>query len=87
MDDQQRRDDLSVKRNEFSHLSVLLISLFVIAFTVAVLVDLAALLQALNLLGGSWQTTLETGAAISTATGVPFLAMGMSISADMDRNK
>ena len=71
-----------MKSHEFSRRSVLLIFLFVIAFTVAVVLDLAALLESLNLLRGSWQTTLETGAAISAAIIVPFLAMGMSISAD-----
>ena len=73
-----------MERHGFSRLSVLLISLFAIAFTVAVVVDLAALLQSLNLVKGSWQTTLETGAAISAAIVVPFLAMGMSISADQN---
>ena len=47
-----------------------------------VVVDLAALLEALNLVKGSWQETLEIGAAASAAIAVPFLAMGMSISVD-----
>jgi hypothetical protein len=71
-----------MKYHGVSHRSVLLIYLFVISFAVAVLIDLAALLQSLNLVRGSWRTTLETGAAISAAIIVPFLAMGMSISAD-----
>ena len=71
----------------FSRRSVLLISLFVIAFTAAVVVDLAALFEALNLVKGSWQETLETGAAGSAAVAVPFLAMGMSISADQNNKK
>jgi len=66
----------------FSRRSVLLISLFVIAFAAVVVVDVAALLEALNLVKGSWQDTLEVGAAASAAIAVPFLAMGMSISAD-----
>lgn len=66
----------------FSRRSALLISLFVIAFTAAVVLDLAALLEALNLMKGSWQGALETWAAGSAAVAVPFLAMGMSISAD-----
>ena len=69
-------------RQGFSRRSVLLISLFVIAFAAAVVVDLAALLEALNLVKGSWQDTLATGVAASAAITVPFLAMGMSISAD-----
>jgi len=71
-----------MKHHRFSRRSVLLMSLFVIAFTAAVVVDLAALLKALNLVKGSWQETLEIGAAASAAIAVPFLAMGMSISVD-----
>lgn len=71
-----------MKVHGFSRLSVALISLFAIGFTVAVVVDLTALLQSLNLVRGPWQTTLETGTAISAAIIGPFLAMGMSISAD-----
>jgi len=71
-----------MEHHGFSRRSVLLISIFVIAFIGAVVVDLAALAEALNLVKGSWQETLETGAAASAAFVVPFLAMGMSISAD-----
>jgi len=71
-----------MKHHRFSRRSVLLMSLFIIAFTAAVVVDLAALLEALNLVKGSWQETLEIGAAASAAIAVPFLAMGMSISVD-----
>ena len=71
-----------MKHHRFSRRSVLLMSLFVIAFTAAVVVDLAALLEALNLVKGSWQETLEIGAAASAAIAVPFLAKGMSISVD-----
>ena len=71
-----------MEHHRFSRRSVLLMSLFVIAFTAAVVVDLAALLEALNLVKGSWQETLEIGAAASAAIAVPFLAMGMSISVD-----
>jgi len=71
-----------MKHRKFSRRSVLLMSLFVIAFTAAVVVDLTALLEALNLVKGSWQETLEIGAAASAAIAVPFLAMDMSISVD-----
>ncbi len=71
-----------MEHHGFSRLSVLLISVFVIAFTAAVVVDLTALLEALNFVKGSWQETLETGAAASAGIAVPFLAMGMSVSAD-----
>jgi len=71
-----------MKDHGFSLLSVVLISLFAIGFTVAVVVDLTALLQSLNLVKGSWQTTLEMGTVISAAIIIPFLAMGVSISAD-----
>ena len=66
-------------RHRFSRRSALLIFLFVIAFTAAVVIDLAALLEALK---GSWQGALETWAAGSGVIAVPFLAIGMSSSAD-----
>ena len=69
-------------RHRLSRRSLLLISLFVVAFAAAVVVDLAALLDALKLATGSWQETLEIGAAGTAAVAIPFLAMGMSISAD-----
>ena len=69
-------------RRGFSRRSALLISLFVIAFTAAVVIDLAALLEALNLVKGSWQAALETWAAGSAVIAVPFLAIGISSSAD-----
>jgi hypothetical protein len=71
-----------MKHHAFSLRTVLLISCFVIAFTVAVVVDLAALLESLGLVRGLWQTTLEMGAVTTAASVIPFVAMGMSISVD-----
>ncbi len=83
----QQREALTTKRREFSRQSVLLGALFIIAFVVAIFVDLAGVLQYFNLISGSPLTTLEMGAIITAASAAPFLAMGMSISADMDRKK
>ena len=71
-----------MKHHAFSLLSVLFISCFVIALTVAVVIDLAALLESLGLVKGLWETTLEMGAVITAASIIPFVAMGMSISVD-----
>ena len=68
--------------HEFSLRSLLLGAVFIIALVVTVFIDLAGLLQYFGLVSGLPPTTLETGAAITTATAVPLLVMGMSISAD-----
>lgn len=85
--DYQQREVLTTKRREFSRQSVLLGTLFIIALVVAVFADLDGVLQYVTLVTGSPLTTLEMGAIITSASAVLFLAMGMSISADMDRNK
>ena len=74
--------EVTMKHHAFSLLSVLFISCFVIALTVAVVIDLAALLESLGLVKGLWETTLEMGAVITAASIIPFVAMGMSISVD-----
>lgn len=71
-----------MKPHELSLRSLLLGAVFIIALVVTVFIDLAGLLQYFGLVSGLPQTTLETGAAITTATVVPLLVMGMSISAD-----
>ena len=62
-------------------------ALFIVTLVIAAFVDLDGVLEYYKLIRGSAPTTLETGAVISMASAVPFLAMGMSISADMHRNK
>lgn len=71
-----------MKPHKLSLRSLLLGAVFIIALVVTVFIDLAGLLQYFGLVSGLPQTTLETGAAITTATAVPLLVMGMSISAD-----
>ncbi len=61
---------------------MLLGAVFIVAFIVAIFIDLAGLLQYFNLVSGLPPTTLEMGAAITAATVVPLLVMGMSISSD-----
>ena len=77
----------AIKPHEFSHQSLLLAAVFIVALVVAFIIVLAEVLQYFGLVSGLPPTTLEIGAAITTATVVPFLLMGMSISADMNRNK
>ena len=72
----------AIKRREFSVRSMLLGAVFIVAFIVAIFIDLAGLLQYFNLVSGLPTTTLEIGAAITAATVVPLLLMGMSISTD-----
>jgi hypothetical protein len=62
-------------RHEFSVLSMLLGAVFIITFVVAIFIDLAGFLQYVG---------PEIGAVITAATIFPFLAMGLSISADLN---
>ena len=73
-------------RRDFSRRTLLLCLACIAAFVIASLIDLDALLSYFKVIGrGSPMMTLETGALISIACAVPFLAMGMSISADSYR--
>ena len=77
----------AIKRREFSlrSRSMLFGAVFIVALIVAIFIDLAGVLQYFNLVSGVPSSTLAIGAAITAATVVPLLAMGMSMSAD--RNK
>jgi hypothetical protein len=85
--DYQPSEVQTMKRREYSLRSVLLIALFVITFMVAVFIDLDGALEYLKLVAGSPRDTMEMGAIITAASAIPFLMMGMSISADMHGNK
>jgi len=84
--DHQQRENLVTKRREFSHRSMIFGALFLITFVVTVFVDIVEVLQYFDLVSGWSFITLEIGAAITSANVVPLLLMGMSISADMNRN-
>ena len=77
----------AIKPHEFSHQSLLLAAVFIVALVVAFIIVLAEVLQYFGLVSGLPPTTLEIGASILALTAVPFLLMGMSISEDMNRNK
>ncbi len=83
----QLRKVFTGKRREFGRRSVLFGALFILTLVIAAFVDLDGVLEYYKLMRGSAPATLEMGAVISMASAVPFLAMGMSISADMHRNK
>ena len=83
--DHRQSEVQTTKRHEYSLLSVLLSTLFVITLAVAVFVDSDGVLEYFQLVSGSPLSTLEMGAIISAVSAVPFLMMGMSISADMHR--
>ena len=77
----------AIKRREFSLQSMLFGAVFIVALGAAIILDLAGVLQYFGLFSGLPPTTSEIGAAITAATIVPFLLMGMSISADINHNK
>lgn len=80
--DYQPRQAFTTKLREFSFRTLGLGALFIITAVTAIFVDLDGVLEYFKILSGSPGMTLETGAFISIASAVPFLAMGMSISAD-----
>jgi hypothetical protein len=83
----QHGEVLTARRREFSRKTVLLGAIFIVTLVAAAFVDLDGVLEYYKLISGSAPMTLETGAIISMASAVPFLAMGMSISADMHRKE
>lgn len=85
--DYRQRNVFSSLRHEFSRRTLLWGALFIFAIVVGTFVDLDAFLDYLKVLHGSPSETVEFGAVIFAASAVPFLAMGMSISADSRRSR
>lgn len=73
------------RRSGFSLRTMGWCAAFVLALAVASFVDLDAVLRYFKVIHGAAPMTLETAAAISLAVAIPFLGMGMSISADSHR--
>jgi hypothetical protein len=67
---------------QFSRRTLFFGAACLVAFVVASFIDIDALLEYFHVLKGATTSTLEDAAAISIACAVPFLATGMSISAD-----
>jgi hypothetical protein len=78
---------MTLKHREFGVQSMVLAVVFFATLAVAALVDLAGLLQYAGLIGGLPARILEIGGIISAAAIFPLVAMGMSISADMNHRK
>lgn len=79
----QARNAVAHRSRNFSRRTLFLGAACIAAFVVASFIDLDALLSYFKVIGhGSPLMTLETGALVSIACAVPFLATGMSISAD-----
>ena len=78
---------LAALRREFSPRSMLFGAVFTIMLVVAIVVDLAALLQFSGLVSGLPQNILEIGGSVTALTIFPLLAMGMSISMDQNRSE
>jgi hypothetical protein len=78
---------LTLKHREFGVQSMVLAAVFFATLAVAFVVDLAGLLQYAGLVGGLPAKILEVGGIISAAAIIPLVAMGMSISSDLNRHK
>jgi hypothetical protein len=76
------RNTLSQILHGLSARSMLIGAIFMVTLIAAVCVDVDALLEYFNLVGGSPADALELGAIITAAAGLPFLATGFSISDD-----
>jgi hypothetical protein len=85
--DYRQRNGFALLRHEFSRRTLLWGALFILAIVVGTFVDVDALLDYLKVLHGSASDTVEFGAVMFAISAVPFLAMGMSISAEKTRNK
>lgn len=85
--DYQQKKTLLTRFGQFSLRSLLFGAVFITALVVAVSVDTAGVLEYCKLISGSFDSTLEVGAIITVASIAPLLAMGFSISADVERNK
>jgi hypothetical protein len=86
--DHQGRTAFASWRRDFSGRTLFFGAACIAALVVACFVDLDAVLSYFKLIGhGSSTMTLETGAFISIVCAVPFLATGMSISADSYRSE
>ena len=75
------------QRREFSHRTLAFGALFIVTAGVAIFVDLDAVMHYFRVIGRMSPITLETGAIISLASAIPFLAMGMSISEDVYQSR
>jgi hypothetical protein len=82
MDEKNTSFFLAAVRREFSRQSLLLATLFLISLAVSMTIGADGLLEYFKVLAGRPNPMLEDGAASFIATGVAFLVMGMSISAD-----
>ena len=70
---------------DFSRQSTLLAGIFAVFFIVAVLIDLAALLQFAGLVSGLPLRILEIGGIVTGLAIFPLIVTGLSISNDLNR--
>jgi len=80
--DYRPRNAFATIFRQFSRRTLAFGAVLIVTVVAASFVDLDALLRYFRVIGGRPFAALETGAIISIACVVPFLAMGMSISAD-----
>ena len=87
MNTQLKQPKKGSQRREFSRRTLALGALFIVTAGVAIFVDLDAVMHYFLIIGRMSPITLETGAIISLASAIPFLAMGMSISEDVYQSR
>jgi len=83
----KKRKVFTTKFSGLSRRTVLVGTALIASLCVASLVDLTAVLEYFKIIRGATIATLETGATISLACAIPFLALGMSIEEDGQRNR
>ena len=74
-------------RHEYSAHSMLWVIIFTAVFALAILIDVAALLQYVGVVSGLPARILEVGSAATALTIVPLVVMGMSISSDLQHKR
>ncbi len=77
----------TLTQHRLSIRSMLIGGLFIVALLGALFVDVDALLEYFEFIGGSPANALEMGAIVTAATAAPLLAMGMSIADDEMRRE
>jgi hypothetical protein len=85
--DYRQRQALPAALRKFSLRSLLFGAVFIAALLGATFIDLTGVLEYCKVIGAPSSSTLELGAILTVASIAPFLAMGFSVSADLERNK
>ena len=85
--DYRPRETLPTWLRKFSLRSLAFGALFIIALVAAAFIDVAGVLEYWKVISGPSNSTLELGAVLTVASIAPLLAMGFSVSAELERDK